>query len=379
MTTVLITTGRADFTSVAALCIELARTNSSEWCLLVSGDHNETTMLDWATSIEIDLKRIRFGPTWQRSETTEIPLGWLGDFTTWIGKTIESLNPSLVVLVGDRSELLPAASAALTREIPIAHFSGGDLTLGSTDNQVRFALSMMATYHLVSNQEHANRLTAIGVCPEKLFICGEPALSLIPAAPLYPKSFFLDKYGLYGAEEFALMTYHPPAMHSSNLEVELNAVLTGLNAYSGGLLVTASNGDPRASIVHDLLNEYARQRENVTVVEALGPIFYYEAMHHAQFMIGNSSSGMWEAPTLGLPVINIGNRQKGRIRGDNVIDVSADPCAIHEAIESAVLLTHTPGHNPYGTHNSAAVAVDLIASIENANFDIRKQSFPTIF
>jgi UDP-N-acetylglucosamine 2-epimerase len=83
-------------------------------------------------------------------------------------------------------------------------------------------------------------------------------------------------------------------------------------------------------------------------------------MHHAQFMIGNSSSGMWEAPTLGLPVINTGNRQEGRFRGDNVIYASVDPCAIQEAIKSAVLLTHTPGHNPYGTQNSAAVAVGFL-------------------
>ena len=372
MTTVLVTTGRADFTSVAALCIELAETANHEWCLWVTGDHDESTILDWAGSIRVDYRRIRFGPTWHRGENTEMPLEWLGDFTTWIGKSIESLGPSLMVLVGDRSELLPVASAALTREIPIAHFSGGDLTLGSTDNLVRFALSVMANYHFVSNEEHAKRLIALGESPRRVFLSGEPALSLIPKSPQYSKSFFLDKYELSDVEEFALLTYHPAARLSSDLEIELSAIFTSLESYVGGLLITASNADMRANIVNSRLRDFAQAREHTTIVNALGPIFYYEAMHHAQFMIGNSSSGLWEAPTIGLPVINVGDRQKGRLRGSNVIDVGGEVPEIRDAIKTVMLRGHAPESNPYGTNDSAKIAVKFLAVAKNDTFTIQK-------
>jgi len=364
---------------VAALCIELARTANPEWCLLVSGDHHESLISDWVESSRVDYKRIRFGPSWHRGENAEMPLEWLGNFTIWIGEAIESLAPSLVVLVGDRSELLPAASAALTREIPIAHFSGGDLTLGSTDNQVRFALSMMANYHMVSNKEHAKRLIGLGESPEHVFLTGDPALSLLPKSPRYSKSFFLDRYELSGKEEFALLTYHPPARHSSNLEIELSAILTSLESYDGGLLITASNADWGANIVYAQLHDYAEVREHTTIVSALGPTFYYEAMHYAQFMIGNSSSGLWEAPTIGLPVINVGDRQKGRLRGGNVIDVGGEVPEIRDAITTVMLRGHVPESNPYGTSDSAKIAVRSLTLVKNEVLAIRKDFAGNLF
>jgi UDP-hydrolysing UDP-N-acetyl-D-glucosamine 2-epimerase len=247
-------------------------------------------------------------------------------------------NPDFVFVVGDRWEMLAPVTAASLLRIPVAHHSGGDITQGSADNQTRYALTALAHVHFTALEEHAERLLRMGEESWRVRVTGEPALTGLtdlagnPQAGSELRSFL----GLKPDEPFVLATFHPTSYDALPPEAQIRVFMQALDLIEDQIVLTAPNPDPGSGAFLDLLSGYAvRSRGRVRLFSGLGRDRYYAAMAEARFMIGNSSSGLWEAPSLALPVVNIGRRQQGRVRGKNVLDAGLDANAICAAILEA--------------------------------------------
>lgn len=249
-------------------------------------------------------------------------------------RLLERDRPDGIFLVGDRWEMLAPATAASMLRIPIAHHSGGDITQGSADNQTRYVLSTLAHLHFTALEEHADRLLRMGEEPWRVAVTGEPALAgLAGHARALPGS--RAALGLGENEPFVLATFHPTSYDTLDPEGQIALFVRALDAVEGKVVLTAPNPDPGSGSFYEVLSAHAKANPRVRLFASLGSERYYAAMAQARFMIGNSSSGIWEAPSFGLPAVNIGSRQDGRTRGPNVVDARLDLGEIQAAIRKA--------------------------------------------
>ena len=266
-------------------------------------------------------------------------------------------QPDYVFVIGDRWEMLAVVSAASMLQLPIVHHSGGDITQGSSDNQTRYALTTLAHLHLVALPEHRDRLLRMGEEDWRVVTTGEPALTALAdyarAAP-----DIHARLGLQAGEPFVLATFHPTSFDAASPERQVDTFLRALDGVAGAVVLTAPNPDAASEMFLAKYRAYAAAHPNVRLYDSLGAQAYYAAMAQARYMIGNSSSGMWESASFRLPVVNIGPRQQGRVHGNNVVHCALDPQAIATAIAQAVdpaWRESFDGTNPYVHRDTIAL------------------------
>jgi UDP-hydrolysing UDP-N-acetyl-D-glucosamine 2-epimerase len=232
------------------------------------------------------------------------------------------IEPDLVLVMGDRLDMLPVATATLPFNLPLAHLHGGEVTEGAIDDRIRHALTKLAHVHCVSTPGARARLLAMGENEGAIHVTGAPGLDTLLATPGMSREEFCSAIGLPGTAPFRLVTVHPET-NSPDPEAPLNAVLEALAERAGPTVFTAPNADPGGARMLARVEQFVRAHDWAILVDTLGLKLYPNALRHSSLMLGNSSSGIVEAGLFGLPVINVGNRQKGRERGDNVIDVDS--------------------------------------------------------
>ena len=279
----------------------------------------------------------------------------MGAITVATSELLSQLNPDGMLVIGDRLDMVPAALAAMPFNLPIAHLHGGEETKGAIDNRVRHALSQIATLHLASSQGAQDRLVAMGIPADEVLVTGAPGLDTLLNTPEIALQSFSETVGLPANLPFVLLTVHPETAGADPI-APLDACLAGLEAWHGAVLVTAPNSDPRAAEIRARLEREAAEQANWAFVDTLGRSLFPNALRHAAFMLGNSSSGLIEAGLFGLPVIDVGDRQMGRERGRNVIHTASDSEAVARAIgglESGGVCPYryNPG-TPYGDGRS---------------------------
>lgn len=257
-------------------------------------------------------------------------------------------RPDYVFILGDRWEMLAVATAAAMLQLPIAHHSGGDITQGSADNQTRYAITCLAHVHLTALPEHRERLLRIGEEAWRVTTTGEPALTELDT---YARTIpdIRHHLGLNAHEPFVLATFHPTSFDSLPPARQIDIFLQALDRIPDRILLTAPNPDAGSELFLRKLKAYAQSHPNVRLYDSLGAA-YYAAMAQARFMIGNSSSALWEASSFRLPAVNIGSRQQGRVHGDNVVHTALDTCDIAKAItrvSDASFRDTLSGENPY--------------------------------
>ena len=236
-----------------------------------------------------------------------------------ISYAFNRLNPDMVVILGDRYELLPIVSTALLFNIPIAHISGGDITEGAIDNEVRNAVTMMSTLHFPGTEEAAERIRRMLGTNNNIFTVGEPGLDSFLHYQLMNRSELAQQLNLDENKKWMLVTLHSETKESLdyNIQMSKNLYHAMLQQKNVQFVVTKANADFGGSHINVY---YASQRnDNLRVVASLGQKRYLSFMHQAACVLGNSSSGIIEAPFLGIPVVNVGDRQKGRYMCRNVI------------------------------------------------------------
>ena len=333
-----VTTSRADYGGVLPILRAINADPDLDLLLFVGGMHLATEFGLTVKEIEADgfsiTDRIEMAPA---SDTPEAIAQAIGHGVNGFARSLNRCRPDILVVAGDRYELLSVACAALALGIPLAHVAGGDLTEGAIDNQVRYALTKLSHLHFVVLEEHARRVRQTGEEQWRIFLTGEPALDLLDTIKLLGREELSASLGIELKPPIAVVTLHPTTVSETPVTAQVDAVLSALGRFPGTLVFTHPNADAGHRHIADRLHDFVSERpNNVALFFNLGLERYYSLMALADVMVGNSSSGIWEAPSFALPVVNAGERQQGRTRAGNVIDVSFDAGAISEAIRRAL-------------------------------------------
>lgn len=260
----------------------------------------------------------------------------MGKMSQGFAKAFEELKPDYLLVLGDRYELLPICNTAFVMCIPIIHLSGGDVTEGAIDDGVRNAVTMLADYHFPGTTESKNNIVRMKNSDKNVWAVGEPGLDSFNREKLLSREELADNLGLNIDKKWGLMTYH--AETREGLEYNLNnvqmCVESLLTKKDFQTVITYANADFGGKQINDYVEDIAKRYPNkFIVIPSLGHLRYLSFMRQAEFVIGNSSSGIVEAPFLNIPVINIGNRQKGRYQCGNVKQCVANRYAIERAID----------------------------------------------
>jgi len=342
------TFGRSDWGLLRNLLSELKACQEIETFLIAAGSH---FLKKFGNSIE-EVKADGFKADAKidcisgSSDKSEIVLD-MGRSLAEFGKVLSSAKPDLLVLLGDRFETLTAASAALVLGIPIAHLNGGEVTEGAFDDSIRHAITKMAALHFVANPEHARRVIQLGEDPVRVHTVGHLGLDSFRALDPMSRPDIEQMLGIALARQIFLVTLHPETTSSTTPEQLVNSVLEALDGFSEASIVfTSPNPDPGHEVISKATQKFVETRENCVFVDSLGHRGYLSLMLQSTIVIGNSSSGVLEAPIAGVPSIDVGDRQKGRVSFEGICQVTADRDSIQSAISD--ILESRPSRTAYG-------------------------------
>lgn len=252
-----------------------------------------------------------------------------------IGRALASHRSDALLLVGDRSETLAAAVAATLVRVPIIHIHGGEESEGAIDNAMRHAITKLAHLHLVSHRAHAARVLQMGEDPASVVVVGAPGLDNLYRADLPDRTALEARFGRSLRDPLVLVTVHPTTLGALPLE-EVQAVTAAMARVPARYIVTGPNADPGGTAIRQFWDAWVPAQSDVVFVDALGEDAFWGVLKIAAAVVGNSSGGLIEVPAAGLPVINVGDRQRGRLRPVHVVDVPADADAIEGALRAAV-------------------------------------------
>lgn len=289
-----------------------------------------------------------------------------------VGAVLGASRPDLVLVLGDRYEILGAVTAALLSKVPVAHIAGGDVTEGAFDDSIRHAITKMASLHFTTTPQAAARVRQLGEDPAQVFVTGSPGVDQMLAVPCIDRAAFFDSVGLRPQRCNFVVTLHPATLSADNTAMA-QAMLEALDAFPQvGLIFTGSNADPGAAELDAMIRAFAGLRENAVFHASLGSARYFSALRHCDLVLGNSSSGLYEAPSFGIPTVNIGDRQARRVRAASVIDCAPEAGAIRAAIETALAGDWSCTVNPYGDGQAAPRILAHLAAVTDPAALIRK-------
>lgn len=247
------------------------------------------------------------------------------------------LNPDCILVLGDRFEILAAVQAALFMHIPIAHIHGGEVTEGAIDEAIRHAITKMSNLHFAAAEAYRHRIIQMGEDPAFVFNVGAPGVDKIAEFTPLAKSVLEEYLSVNLSDVTLLVTYHPETWGDVDAIDALNTLLSVLQKLNANIIWTGANADSGGDLINKRVKQWFSQAEiKGGYFNSLGFERYLSLMHYAQVVIGNSSSGIIEAPAVGIPTVNIGNRQAGRLRSESVIDCSSEEAEIENAIDKAL-------------------------------------------
>jgi len=255
----------------------------------------------------------------------------MGLHTLGFADALARTRPSILLVCGDRYEMHSAAVAALPQKIPTAHIHGGEISWGAIDDSLRHSITKLAHLHFVATRQSAQRIAQMGEEDWRITVSGAPSLDNGRGMSFYTCRE-LAELGVFVTEETLLVTFHPTTLEYESVSYQVEHLLAALEMTQRPVLFTGTNTDTFGGMVSRRVREYVDSHPNAELYETLGWQVYFSVMSNAAAMVGNSSSGIVEAASFGLPVINVGNRQAGRQRARNVISVPADSVAIRDAI-----------------------------------------------
>lgn len=291
---------------------------------------------------------------------------------------LESLMPDIVVVLGDRYEILSAVTAATIFRLPIAHIHGGESTEGAMDEAIRHALTKMSHLHFVAAEEYRQRVIQLGEQPDRVFLVGGLGVDAVTKINLLSRQELEKQIDFNFAKYNLLVTFHPETLEKNSAAKQITELLKALeNLVETNIIFTAPNSDQENAIIFDLIKNFCKIRANARLYTSLGQVKYFSCMQYVDAIIGNSSSGLLEAPAFKVGTINIGNRQKGRLKAKTVIDCEANQLAISKALATIYSSTFKAqlkdAINPYGNGGASKKIIETLASI---NLDgILKKSF----
>ena len=269
------------------------------------------------------------------SDTSNGILKSMGLAIIGFADALEDLQPDLAIILGDRYEMLAAAEACLIYKVPVAHLYGGEITEGAYDDAIRHCITKLSHLHFTSTEEYRNRVIQMGEAPERVFYVGALGVNNIRNEEIMTLAELEDSLQFKLSEKFLLITFHPVTMETSTAAEQCNDLLLALEEINEDyhLLFTLPNSDTDGRVIIQKINDYvAKHTDRALAITSLGKKRYYSALKYATAVVGNSSSGLVEAPSFNIPTLNIGNRQLGRTRAETVVDVPATLEGIREGL-----------------------------------------------
>lgn len=346
-------------------------------------DDNSTQLQIIATNMHLSPK---FGNTYQEIEndgfTIDKKIPILEDGKDDANATLKSmakalsgfadaydeLKPDMVVVLGDRYEILAAATAALIERIPIAHIHGGEITEGAYDDAIRHSITKMSHLHFASTEEYRKRIIQLGEQPDRVFYVGALGVENIKKLPLLNKAEIEESIHFKLDQNTVLVTYHPVTLGPHSAEQDIKEFIAALEARRDLRVVfTMPNSDTGSNVIVDAINKFVENNPNRAIAyKSLGLKRYLSVMKFCCAVVGNSSSGLLEGPSFGIPTLNIGNRQKGRIAADSVYNCDTDKFSILQGLDTIMSPSFkqkaVATHNPYDKGGTAQAIFDVIST-----------------
>jgi len=323
-----VTTGRADYAILRPLLRELAADPAFDIALLVTGAHGDEIARDKFRQV-IDI------PCVSDDDDPRALSQIMAKITEGVGKALADSRPDLIVLAGDRYEMLAAAQAALPFAQPLVHLHGGELTACAFDDAIRHALTKLSHLHFVAHDEAANRLVRMGEEPWRVTVMGAPSLDNIRHLRHWPREEIEARLGIPRGAEFILATFHSTTLQYNSTMNEAEEWLEALGTRPEWIVLTGANADTYGRRLNDRYRAFAESHPRCRYHHSLGTEAYIAALSSAKLMCGNSSSGLIEAPSFRLPVVDVGRRQENRLRAANVVHAEATFSAVKEAMDLA--------------------------------------------
>ena len=346
-------------------------------------DDNSTQLQIIATNMHLSPK---FGNTYQEIEkdgfTIDKKIPILEDGKDDANATLKSmakalagfadaydeLNPDMVVVLGDRYEILAAVAAALIERIPIAHIHGGEITEGAYDDAIRHSITKMSHLHFASTEEYRKRIIQLGEQPDRVWYVGAIGVENIKKLPLMGKAEIEEEVKFKLDENTILVTYHPVTLGTHSAEQDIKDFLAALEERRDLRVVfTMPNSDTGAQVIADAISDFVvRNSDRAVAYKSLGIKRYLSVMKYVGAVVGNSSSGLVEVPSFGIPTLNIGDRQKGRIAADSVYHCDTDKVSILQGLDTIMSPSFkqkaAASHNPYDKKGTAQAIFDVIST-----------------
>lgn len=270
-------------------------------------------------------------------------------------EVLQRLQPDLLMILGDRFEIFAAAQAALFLNIPVAHIAGGDTTEGAQDEAVRHSITKLSHLHFTTNDSARARVVQLGEDPARVFAVGSPGVDQLLSLQLLDRKALATQLNLVFGRRNLLITLHPATLAEQSAQSQCRQLLAALDQLEPDttLIFTRANADQQGRAINALIEHYVTARPQAYLFDSLGQLRYSSLMALADAVVGNSSSGLYEAPSLYTPTVDIGERQRGRLRAESVVHCEAKATAIVAAIQAAYELDCGGVINPYGDGRAA--------------------------
>lgn len=293
----------------------------------------------------------------------------------------EKLKPDLLIVLGDRYETLAVATTAMMQKIPIAHLYGGETTEGAIDESIRHAITKMSYLHFTSTEIYRKRVIQLGEHPDRVYNVGAIGIENILNERLLSKNELACELAVDLSIPYAVVTFHPVTLDNNSSKNQIESLLQVCKEYEGlNFIFTKANADSDGRIISQHIDKYALENVNILAFTSLGMRRYLSALKYCSLVIGNSSSGILEAPSFGIPTVNIGDRQKGRLQASSVINCEPSIDSIKKAIDLALdndfIKKAKETMNPYGKGNTSEKIVETISRyLTNGKIDLKKKFY----
>ena len=372
-----VTGSRAEYGLLKILMRKIALDPELELQIVVTGMHLSEEF--GFTYKEIENDGFNIDEKVPATTTSDTPVGTadaIGQGVFGCAKAFERLKPDLIVLLGDRFEIFAAATAALVSRLPVAHLHGGEKTVGAYDDAFRNSITKMSHLHFVAAWEYGKRVIQLGENPSTVFVVGGLGVDAIESIKLLDKSELESQLKLKFKERSLLVTFHPVTLENNNSSSHLSELLQSLSKLQNTTLIfTSPNIDNGAEEIRALLNEFVSNHPNAHIFNSMGQLKYLSCMAQVDAVVGNSSSGIAEAPSFKIGTINIGSRQEGRLMASSIINCEPQVDSISRSIEKLYSRNFQESLkdsiNPYGDPGASSKIVEKLKEI-SFNLSIKK-------
>lgn len=374
-----ITVGRSDFGIYRPVLDALAADGNWDVGLIVSGGHLDETTGVSLQEIEKSGHAIRAKIPLANTHDDAAGMGeTMGAATAALSRFYRDNKPDCVLVLGDRYEMMAFTAALVPFNVPIAHIHGGELSFGAIDDVFRHAITKMSHLHFAATADYGSRIIRMGEEPWRVTVSGAPGLDTAHGLALPSRAALEQQFGLDLSTPPILVTYHPVTRQLDDLDDQVGALMSALAERPEPIIFTAPNLDAGGLALRAAIERFVADRTNATLVESFGHANYFAILREAVAAVGNSSSGLIETPAFKLPTLNIGDRQQGRTRAKNVVDVACT----HADISRGLLQILQPDfrarladlENPYGNGNAAKRIVAKLNSVDY-NSDLTNKLF----